>query len=181
MQSQSYYKLLKKATQGLSQQMIMWGHDVKHPEGNALQRYGLQRDPSAILKGTSSYSMQWEGGRVLLHGALASWHSEHEPEQSGIIYCRKLKRINLWCEMRSPVPGIDKGSHASEQRRWEALQPLLRWLIDYEEWALSNLGSDWRMKTWTAQKSLLHNDPWLRPAEALAWWREQAQHKAQCC
>jgi hypothetical protein len=175
MQVQSYYKILKNATLGLSQQMIMWGHDVKHPHGNALQRFGMQRDPSAILKGTSSYSMPWENGQVLLHGALAAWHSNDATEQPGIIYCRKLKRMSLWSEDRHPVPGIDTGKYASDQIRWEACQPLLRWLINYETWVVENLGRPWRMKTWQAQKSLLINNPWLRPTEALEWWKEHVE------
>lgn len=174
MKKLSHFQLLRQASKGLAQQMILWGHDVKHPEGNALQRFGMERRKSTGLTGTSCYSMEWEGGVVQLHGAVASWHSHDRTSPRGCVYGRSSKRIKLWNEMRAPIPGVDHGTHYGEEMCWQAFQPLLRWLVAYETWVASALGAEWRWKTWRAQFSLVKKSPWLAPEEALLWWKEHA-------
>ena len=44
---------LNDAARGLGQQMVFWGLDVRHPEGNRLVHSGMTREPSTGLKGTS--------------------------------------------------------------------------------------------------------------------------------
>lgn len=171
MKTLTHYQKLRQAEKGLAQQMILWGHDVKHPQGNALQRFGMSREASSGLQGTSCYRMAWENGGVQLHGAVASWHAHDAPEREGCLYSRTQKRIRLWMEARPPIPGEDQGEHAAAERCWLAFQPLQRWLIAYESWVLAELGADWRKTTWRAQFALVKKSPWLPPEEALAWWR----------
>jgi hypothetical protein len=174
MKTLSHWQLLRESSRGLTQQMILWGHDVKHPQGNILLRFGMERKESTGLKGTSCYSMEWEGGVVQLHGAVASWHSHDRSNPLGCLYARASKRIKLWNEMYAPIPGLDYGTFDDEEKCWEAFQPLLRWLIAYETWVAETLGKEWRHKTWRAQFSLMKKSPWLAPEEALLWWKENA-------
>lgn len=160
---------LNDAARGLAQQMILWGHDVRHPGGNALIRFGLTRRPSSGLRGTSCYSTPWESGIIELHGAVASWTSPRGG--SGCIYCRDRRCISLWHGAVSPVPGDHGLRPAPPRQRWEAFQPLLRWLITYESWVASHLSDDWRERTWKAIRHLPSGKQWLPPASALAWWK----------
>jgi hypothetical protein len=172
------YQRLRQAEKGLTQQMILWGHDVRHTQGNALQRFGMSREASSGLQGTSCYRMEWENGVIQLHGAVASWHPHvtNAETSTGCVYGRAQKRIRLWKHFRPPVPGDDQGEHARSEECWSAFQPFLRWLIAYESWVLAELGTEWRHSTWRAQFALVKKSPWLAPPEALSWWREHGLH-----
>jgi len=160
--------VLTDAARGLAQQMALWGHDVRHPAGNALVRFGMERSPSLGLTGTSCYSMPWENGRIDLHGAVASWTSlENRP---GCVFPRDAGRIQLWRERRPPVPGRDHGTGAPTDERWEAFRPFVRWLVAYETWVFSVLGDAWRTEAHRAITRLPKGKPWLPPSRALAWW-----------
>jgi hypothetical protein len=160
---------LNDAARGLAQQMVFWGHDVRHPDGNALVRFGLNRNPSPGLAGTSCYRMEWEDGLIELHGAIASWTPP--PGGTGSVFCRDLGRIDLWCGASPPVPGREHGEPGSAVERWQAFQPFLRWLVTYENHASNELGTDWRPGCWRAIKRLPKGKPWLPPALALKWWK----------
>jgi hypothetical protein len=149
--------------------MVFWGHDVRHPAGNSLVRFGLKRSPSSGLTGTSCYTMPWENGRIDLHGAVASWTPDF-PE-SGCIFCRDHARIELWTGGKPPVPGRQQGTPGSPAERWSAFQPFLRWLIAYEKWNLQTHGPEWRAGCWRAIKRLPKGKPWLPPKLASDWWQ----------
>lgn len=159
---------LTDAARGLAQQMVLWGHDVRHPGGNALVRFGMERSPSPGLTGTSCYSQPWESGRIDLHGAVASWTDFRNGP--GCIFCRDEGGIQLWLEQRSPVPGQDHGVAGSPRERWDAFIPFLRWLAAYEAWVPATLGHAWRGETYRALARLPKGKPWLPPALALRWW-----------
>jgi hypothetical protein len=159
---------LNDAARGLAQQMVFWGHDVRHPDGNLLVRFGLARAPSPGLTGTSCYQMPWEGGCVELHGAVASWTAPAGGE--GCLFCRDLGRIDLWTGDQPPIPGRQRGHSGKHQERWEAVLPLLRWLVSYETWISEILGDSWRAGCWRAVKKLPKGKPWLPPQLALKWW-----------
>jgi len=161
--------VLSDAARGLAQQMVLWGHDVRHPDGNALVRYGLKRTASTGLTGTSCYSVTWENGVIELHGAVASWTAA--VGETGCVFCRDRGRIDLWKADRPPVPGKENGVSGNVADRWEAFQPLLRWLIDYESWAFENLGEPWRQGAWRALKKLPKGKVWIAPELALRWWK----------
>jgi hypothetical protein len=159
---------LTDAARGLAQQMVFWGHDVRHPEGNSLVRFGMTRSPSPGLTGTSCYSMPWENGRIELHGAVASWTPDLPG--NGCIFSRDRGRIDLWAGDHPPVPGREHGCAGATEERWSAFQPLLRWLVRYEEWIAETHGADWRAGCWRAIKRLPKGRPWLPPELALRWW-----------
>lgn len=159
---------LNDAARGLAQQMVFWGHDVRHPAGNALVRFGLKRNPSPGLAGTSCYRMEWEDGLIELHGAIASWTAP--PGGTGSVFCRDRGRIDLWHGASPPVPGREQGDAGSAAERWYAFQPFLRWLVAYENQVPEALGADWRPGCWRAIKRLPKGKPWLPPALALKWW-----------
>ena len=160
---------LHDAAQGLAQQMVWWGHDVRHPAGNALVRYGLKRTPSPGLAGTSCYSMPWRDGLIELHGAVASWTAP--AGSNGCIYNRDRRRIDLWHGEHAPIPGREFGEIGLTAERWQALLPLLVWLVGYEEWIHETLGPAWRTGCARALKKLPTGKPWLPPALALKWWK----------
>jgi hypothetical protein len=132
---------LSDAARGLRQQMAFWGRDVRHPEGNRLIHLGMDREPSSGLTGTSCYSAPWEDGRVMLHGAVACWFSNGNP---GTIYCRERQKIELWKADQPPIPGPEHGTHGAATEVWMSFQPLLRWLVHYEEALRSRHGAGWR-------------------------------------
>jgi hypothetical protein len=167
------YQRIREANKGIAQQMILWGHDVKHPQGNLLQRFGMTRHESTGLKGTSCYRMPWEDGWVQLHGACAGWFHSGTSETPGCLYQRTSRRIKLWHGNHAPVPGQDDGKNASPEVIWQSAQPFLRWLLAYEAWVISECGIAWRQQTWRAQFSLTKKNPWWPPQEALAWWHRQ--------
>jgi len=159
---------LNDAARGLAQQMVFWGHDVRHPSGNSLVNFGLSRSLSPGLTGTSCYSMPWENGVIELHGAVASWTPA--ALANGCIFSRDLGRIDLWHGAAPPIPGRQHGTSASAPERWAAFQPMIRWLIEYEKWVIATHGSEWRNGCWRAVKKLPKGKPWLPPAQALQWW-----------
>ena len=166
------YQRIREVNKGISQQMILWGHDVKHPKGNLLQRFGMTRQESTGLKGTSCYSMTWEDGCVLLHGALACWFPADTTRAHGCLFQRTSKRLKLWQSSQAPVPGRDHGQNAAPEVVWQCAQPLLRWLMAYEAWVIRECGMAWRQQTWRSQFSLTKKNPWLPPQEALPWWQQ---------
>lgn len=159
---------LSDAARGLAQQMVFWGHDVRHPDGNALVHFGLERTKSPGLTGTSCYSMPWENGRIELHGAVASWTPQAPGH--GMIFCRDRARIDLWSGAEPPIPGREHGSSSTAAERWSAFLPFLRWLVTYEQWILQTHGSEWRTGCWHALKRLPKGKTWLPPQIALRWW-----------
>ena len=159
---------LADAAKGLAQQMVFWGRDVMHPDGNALVRFGFSRNPSTGLQGTSCYAMPWEEGIIELHGAVASWVSHSDCP--GCIFCRRRRTILVWNQNDAPIPGEEAGEAAPSEIRWKAFQPFLRWLIAYENWSHQTLGAGWRAANWKALRRLPAGKPWLQPPAALRWW-----------
>lgn len=160
---------LNDAAKGLAQQMIWWGHDVRHPEGNALQRFGLHKAASTGLTGTSCYSSNWRGGKIELHGAVASWTGP--VAVPGCLFDRDKKRIFLWNEAVPPIPGRQTGETAGSEEIWRSLGPLISWVVAYEQWVLDVLGVEWRTGCWKAVKRLPRGRRWLPPDKALVWWQ----------
>jgi len=53
MKTLPHLQLLRESSRGLAQQIILWGHDVKHQQGNILLRFGMERRESTGVKGIS--------------------------------------------------------------------------------------------------------------------------------
>lgn len=160
--------ILNDAARGLAQQMVFWGRDVRHFNGNALVRFGLERAPSSGLTGTSCYSMAWRNGLIELHGAVATYVTADE--MPGCTFSRATGRIDLWHANRPPIPGRESGVPGAAVERWQAAHPLIEWLVVYEKWIVSELGAAWRTDCWRTLKKLPKGKPWLPPELALKWW-----------
>jgi len=163
--------LIRDLTDGLAQQMYLWGRDVRHPDGNALVRAGLQRIARIGNdgEGTSLYRMERENGWIELHGFCAGWRP-HDPAKDGMLYIRRCHRIFL--AQGSMTPGrydMSRLRSGSIGEMAAACHPFLRWWTDYERWAAQELGAAWRTECWRDYLKLRRARPWLTPSESVDW------------
>jgi hypothetical protein len=166
--------LIRDLTDGLAQQMYLWGCDVRHPDGNALVRAGLQRIAriDTAGEGTSLYRLERANGWIELHGFCAGWRP-HDPQATGMLYIRRCHRIFL--AHGSMTPGRYDMSRLHSGTVDEILlasEPLLRWWAEYEKWAAAELGAAWRKDCWRDYVKLRHARPWLTPPRAVDWLLE---------
>ena len=163
--------LLRDLSAGFAQQMFFWGKDAVHPSGNLFVAQGFTKSPSPGLQGTSCYTLEWQGGRIQLHGSCAGWY----PDQGdGFIYIRPLRGCFVWQGKGLPVPGEWTHAHAAGVpllKRWELALPFLDWWLDSEFWVRENCGSSYRAACFRHFKQLPKARPWLPPAEGLLWLR----------
>ena len=163
--------LIRDLTDGLAQQMYLWGRDVRHPDGNALVRAGLQRIARIDNdgEGTSLYRIERENGWIELHGFCAGWRP-HEAIKDGMLYIRRCHRIFL---ASGPMtPGRYDMSHlrsGSVEELAAVCNPFLRWWTEYEKWAARELGATWRTECWRDYLKLRRSRPWLTPVQAVDW------------
>lgn len=163
--------LIRDLTDGLAQQMYLWGRDVRHADGNALVRSGMQRIARLDSggEGTSLYRIERDGGWIELHGFCAGWRP-HDPDITGMLYIRRCHRIFL--AHGTMTPGRYDMSRLRSGTADEILlagQAFLRWWAGYEQWALAALGATWRKECWRNYVKLRHSRPWLTPPEAVDW------------
>jgi hypothetical protein len=166
--------LIRDLTDGLAQQMYLWGRDVRHPDGNALLRAGMQRIARTESggEGTSLYRLERDNGWIELHGFCAGWRP-HDPQATGILYIRRCHRIFL--AKGSMTPGrydMSRLRSGSIEEMAAACNPFLRWWTEYEKWALTELGSEWRTNCWRDYVKLRRVRPWLTPVQAVDWLLE---------
>ena len=50
--------------------------------------------------------------------------------------------------------------------------PFLHWWVEYEQWALGELGAAWRTNCWRDYVKLRRARPWLTPPQAVDWLLE---------
>ena len=163
--------LIRDLTDGLAQQMYLWGRDVRHPDGNALLRAGLQRIARIENsgEGTSLYRLERENGWIELHGFCAGWRP-HDPQATGMLYIRRCHRIFL--ARGSMTPGRYDMSRLRSGTADEILlagETFLRWWVDYEKWVAQELGAAWRKDCWRDYVKLRRARPWLSPVQAVDW------------
>ena len=163
--------LIRDLTDGLAQQMYLWGRDVRHPDGNALLRAGLQRIARTETggEGSSIYRIERGGGWIELHGFCAGWRP-HDPQATGMLYIRRCHRIFLANE--SVTPGrydMSRLRSGSTDETLLAAEAFLRWWAEYEQWVTQNLGAAWRKQCWRDYVKLRHARPWLSPVQAVDW------------
>jgi hypothetical protein len=166
--------LIRDFTDGLAQQMYLWGRDVRHPDGNALVRAGMQRIARINNEGEGSslYRLERNQGWIELHGFCAGWRP-HDPQANGMLYIRRCHRIFLACG--SMIPGRYDMSRLRSGTADEILltgETFLRWWVDYEKWVVQELGADWRKDCWRDYVKLRHARPWLSPVQAVDWLLE---------
>jgi hypothetical protein len=162
--------LLRDLAVGMKQQMFYLGRDVVHSRGNLLVKQGFEKTRSAGLQGTSCYGIDWQNGRIELHGACAGWYPKNG--RNGFIYIRPLGKCFTWLENQAPVAGywpaeslatMDPASHSS------ACYPFIDWWIHYERWIEKSLGSASRIDSYRQHKRLPKSKSWLAPMLAICW------------
>ncbi|MCW1885583.1 hypothetical protein OKA04_12660 [Luteolibacter flavescens] len=155
---------------GLRQQMVYWGRDVVHPHGNLLAAQGFRKSKSPGLQTSSCYALEWEGGRIELHGACAGWFPEDG--SAGFLFIRPLGRSHVWKGGTAPVPGEWPAALLDSTdfpRVLDLARPFLRWWMESEAWILDLLGPSYRDSCHRHLKRLPKGQPWLHPAVAMAW------------
>jgi hypothetical protein len=171
--------LVRDLSNGLRQQMYLWGCDVRRKEGNLLEGFGMQRigqERKERQEGTSRYRAAWEGGVVELHGFCAGWYPQN-PEARGVVFIRHRDRLDV-CDGAEPVtPGVygESGLGAGRDTLAEAVMPFVRWLVAYESWVFRTTEDGYRYACWLEYLGLVGARPWLPPDEALRWLAQFAQ------
>ena len=163
--------LIRDLTDGLAQQMYLWGRDVRHPDGNALVRAGLQRIARIDNdgEGTSLYRIERENGWIELHGFCAGWRP-HDPAKDGMLYIRRCHRIFIASGPMTPGRyDMSRLRSGSIMEMAAACNPFLRWWTEYEKWAAQELGAAWRTECWRDYLKLRRARPWLTPPQAVDW------------
>ena len=163
--------LIRDLTDGLAQQMYLWGRDVRHPDGNALLKAGLQRIARTETggEGTSLYRIERGGGWIELHGFCACWRP-HDPAKDGMLYIRRCHRIFIASGQMTPGRyDTSRLRSGSVEEMAAVCNPFLRWWTDYEQWAAQELGSAWRTDCWRDYLKLRRSRPWLSPVQTVDW------------
>ena len=166
--------LIRDLTDGLAQQMYLWGRDVRHPDGNALVRAGLQRIARIDNdgEGTSLYRIERDGGWIELHGFCAGWRP-HNAATDGTLYIRRCHRIFI--ASGQMIPGrydVSRLRSGTVEEIVASFTTFLRWWVDYEQWADKTLGRAWRNECWRDYLKLRRARPWLSPVQAVDWLLE---------
>ncbi|NJR41629.1 MAG: hypothetical protein HC767_02145 [Akkermansiaceae bacterium] len=162
--------LLRDLSVGLKQQMFFWGRDVVSPRGNLLVEQGFEKTRSTGLQGTSCYGMDWQDGRVELHGACAGWYPENG--ESGFIYIRPLGKCFTWLESQAPIPGQwpeESLAPLGPNELHQACYPFIDWWLHSEQWIEKSLGSAYRADCYRQHKRLPKSKSWLPPITAARW------------
>lgn len=160
---------------GLYLQMYYWGKDVLNPGGNLLQRYGFRRIPKQTPHGSSRYRLPWGDGVIELHGFVAGWY---RPHGQGLLFVRHRRVCQRYDGSEPVAPEALEEALAytpralPECREFSAvLGEFLRFLLDYEAFVLRECGVAYRQEVFEEYRALRLSHWWLRPAEALAWYR----------
>lgn len=150
--------------------MFYWGMDAAVATGNLFEKSGFRKTPSLGLKGTSCYSLPWQGGTIFLHGACVGWIPENgEP---GLIYIRPAGRCYLWLDSEPPIPGNwpqENLSAINLVADIPLISPFIAWWLEHETWISAEMGSAYRTNCHRKYKSLPKSKPWLPPTYATAW------------
>jgi hypothetical protein len=172
--------IMRDLSAALIQQMFYWGMDAAHSGGNVFQKRGFRKSESTGLKGTSCYSLPWQGGEIFLHGACVGWFPPGN--DGGFLFIRPTGRCHIWQGGGLPVPGkwpreslapVNPADHVS------AFAPFLSWLLDHEETIRREMGEAYRAACHRKYRSLPKSLPWLAPADGEAWLRLFLQAPAQ--
>lgn len=171
------------AEQLLDQQMWCLGRDIRHPDGNALLRYGFQvwRPPANVV-GSSAYTLALASGHQLtLWGfGLCFGHVA----EGGLVYLGRFQFKPTWRpEVTLPCPVWDstrlpRFQPPRTEDDWTRVRILTAGALNalgvYEEWALATLGRDYRhdcIQSWPKPKTA--------PQRIAASWRSLARRIQQ--
>lgn len=164
--------ILRDLSAALVQQMFYWGMDAAHPGGNVFQKRGFRKSPSLGLKGTSCYSLPWQGGEIFLHGACVGWFPEGK--KGGFLFIRRTGKCHIWMGTELPVPGewpLASLAPVSVKEHATAITTFLSWLLEHEENVRREMGEAYRAACHRKYRSLPKSRQWLAPADGEAWLR----------
>jgi len=161
---------LRDLSAAFMQQMFFWGMDAALPAGNLFVKRGFTKTPSPGLKGTSCYSLPWNGGEIFLHGACVGWIPPDG--KAGFIFIRPKGKCLRWIGIQSPVPGkwpSGKLATLCLSDDLPAISTFLAWWLDHEAWITGEMGSVYRTNCFRKYKTLPKSKLWLAPADGIAW------------
>lgn len=170
------HKVRKQGTALFDQQIWCFGCDIRRKNGNALLEYGFERTrPPEGVKGSSQYCLQLRDGMRLTLWAFGVYFGVGP--QGGLLLRRYefsprllLDPGQAWKPQHLSRPRLP-GCQAECDRVRGLLPAALRWLADYEEWALVHLGAEYRadcLAAWPKRAVTM-------PEETPQAWRELAQ------
>lgn len=166
----------KRGVALFDQQMWLFGCDIRRTEGNALLEYGFQRiRPPQAERASSRYELSLpDGGRIFLW-AFGLYFSETTLEGLFLRRYEFAPRLidvpgPAWKPEDLPPPRLPRGENEIHQAL-KLLIEALRWLADYERWALERLGIPYRAACLAAWPKRVTSSPEETPQA----WRELAQ------
>lgn len=158
----------------LAQQMIFWGCDARHPAGNLLVRFGMERvrcSEAESREGSSIYRVAVNGGTIELHSFLVAWRPERG---DGWLYIRNKSRWFRLPAGEALTPGhYDRAriTPAAVGSVRDALAGLFSWIVEYEDWVVRTQPASYRGHCWSQQVRRMGGRPWLPPDAARDWMR----------
>ena len=161
--------LLNDFTKALGQQLYLWGCDVRHPRGNLLCEFGLERRKEEGVKGSSCYSMPYKGDLIELHGLCVGRYSTNNPS---FLYTRKYRRCWVYEDSKPPVPGSYKKELVKSKSidvLEQASRGFLEWWLEYESWISIHTSSKYRQRCYQTFRKKSKSNAWLKPVDARVW------------
>ena len=164
--------LLNDFTKALGQQLYFWGCDARHPRGNLLCEFGLERRKEEGVKGSSCYSMPYKGDLIELHGLCVGRYSKQNPS---FLYTRQYKRCWVYEDSNPPVPGSynkELINTKSIERLEQASRGFLEWWLEYESWITTHTNATYRQRCHKIFRRKSKTNSWLKPPDAQAWLQQ---------
>ena len=158
----------------LAQQMVFWGLDARHPEGNLFLRTGFTKF-SRPREGTSSrYRRELGDGDLLeLHGTYLRW----ETEGRAFVFQRGSRRLGEAIEW-DPAEAEKNRLLPVPPGEWSRLaRPLVDWMLEHEESVQTVAGGAWREFCWKKLKSLPLGPTWAKPGPTREWLRKASGYR----
>jgi hypothetical protein len=177
--------LLRLGPALIDEQMWCLGCDVRHPAGNLLCAYGLERRPSPEPRFHSAYTQVDADGRSITLWGWGIWVAA--PDHGSLFISRDRLRLawtphvepvpQAWTADDLPLPAAPSADGADRSVR-ALLRDALRWIAGYERWLRDHIGPEYRARTidaWPQRRRYRGGVPadalaetWLMLADALA-------------
>jgi len=163
--------LLRDFTVALGQQLYFWGCDIKHPDGNLLCQFGLERVKSQGHQGTSCYRMNYQGDIIELHGMCVGRYSIVD---TSFLFTREPLRSCLYDSSKPPLPGHYKKELVNTRQVNQlasASRKFLEWWLEYENWIETKTDKNYRKQCYKQFRNFSNSRVWLPPDKSTKWLR----------
>jgi CxxC-x17-CxxC domain-containing protein len=164
--------ILQIGVQLLNQQCWLWGQDVRHPDGDLLQRYGFSKHRRpATMVGSHGYRLDRPDGVAVVLWGFGMFYG---PPERGIFLARHGFTPLVVAPLPHPPPTLPgelqcEPCTATDQ---PLLTALVGWVVAYERWVLQTCGMEYRrrcVELWPAERQI--------PAERIvSEWTTLAAH-----